>query len=181
MGRLRPGLSHNKEIGTLFTKSQLLPATMTVLCSGMELEVDWSPVLGSLTPPSVMASDVADLCRHRMGCSDGRLQPRLPFLGNHYRTALLQSCTVGLSPEINLRGPRRGSPHVNCQESNVQAIWHRCGWAWCSSNAPSLHVSLCRRLLRHRMALSAPNDCVSLFCLHRLVRKCFPFMRDNLI
>lgn len=101
------------KISTHFTKSQLLPATMTVLCSGMELEVYWSPVLGSLAPPSVMALDVAGLCRHRMGHSDGRPQARLPFLGNHYPLPYY-SHAVGLSPEINLRRPRCESPHVNC-------------------------------------------------------------------
>lgn len=87
-------VSVTTKISTHFTKSQLLPATMTVLYSVMELEVDRSPVLGSLAPPSVIASDVAGLCHHRMGHSDGRPQPGLPFLGNHYP---LQYCSTAVT------------------------------------------------------------------------------------
>lgn len=134
------GLSHNKEISTHFTKSQLLPAAMTVLCSRMELEVDWSPVLGTLTPSSVMASDVAGLCRHRMGCSDGGPQPRLPLLGNHYPLHYY-SYTVGLWPEINLKGPRCGSPYVNCAG---RATFRPSGTAVAGLGAPQmLSSSMC--------------------------------------
>lgn len=109
------------EVRVSVITKRLVPISPSLSCfqlhdsslSGMELEVDWSPVLGSLAPPSVMASGVAGLCHHRMGHSDGRAQARLPFLGNHYPLHYY-SHAVGLSPEINLRRPRCESPHENC-------------------------------------------------------------------